>query len=95
MPNVVKTYAGLHDKGFEILGISLDQDRAAMDAAVKKLGMTWPQQFDGKGWKNEISSSFGIRSIPAAWLFDKKGLLRETELRGASLTEAVEKLLGE
>jgi thiol-disulfide isomerase/thioredoxin len=95
MPNVVATYQKLHDKGFEIVGISLDQDKEAMEGALKKLGMTWQQYFDGKGWKNEISSSFGISSIPAAWLIDKKGMLRETGLRGEALGAGVEKLLAE
>ena len=95
MPNVVATYGKLHDKGFEILGISLDQDKAAMEGSLKKLGMTWPQYFDGKGWQNTISTSFGINSIPAAWLIDKKGMLRETGLRGEALGAGVEKLLAE
>ncbi|MGB8166207.1 MAG: TlpA disulfide reductase family protein [Chthoniobacteraceae bacterium] len=95
MPNVVATYAKLHDKGFEILGISLDQEKDAMEGALKKLGMTWQQYFDGKGWQNTISTSFGINSIPAAWLIDKKGMLRETGLRGEALGAGVEKLLAE
>ncbi len=94
-PNVVATYKKLHDKGFEILGISLDQDKAAMEGALTKQGMTWPQFFDGKGWENSISKSFGITSIPAAWLIDKKGMLRETNLRGPELGAGVEKLLAE
>ena len=95
MPNVVAAYKKLHEKGFEIVGISLDQDQAKMDTATKKHGMTWAQYFDGKGWENKISSGFGIQSIPAAWLLDKKGLLRETGLRGDALAAAVEKLLAE
>ena len=75
--------------------MSNDQDKEKMEAAVKKHGMTWAQYFDGKGWQNKISSGFGIQSIPAAWLLDKKGMLRETGLRGEALTAAVEKLLAE
>ena len=95
MPNVVATYKKLHDKGFEIVGISLDQDKGKMEAAMKKHGMTWVQYFDGKGWQNKISSGFGIESIPAAWLLDKKGMLRETELHGETLAAGIEKLLAE
>jgi thiol-disulfide isomerase/thioredoxin len=95
MPNVVATYQKLHDKGFEIVGISLDQDQAEMDAALKKHGMIWPQQFDGKGWKNEIAETFGIKSIPATWLIDKKGMVRDVGLRGEVLAIRVEKLLAE
>ena len=95
MPNVVTTYQRLHPKGFEILGISLDQDKDKMQEAMKKHGMEWAQYFDGGGWKNKISSGFGIESIPAAWLIDKKGRLRETGLRGEALGQAVTKLLAE
>jgi thiol-disulfide isomerase/thioredoxin len=95
LPNVVATYKNLHPKGFEIVGISLDQEKSEMEEAIKTNGMTWVQYFDGKGWENEISTSFGIRSIPAAWLIDKKGMLRETGLRGEDLGKAVEKLLAE
>jgi thiol-disulfide isomerase/thioredoxin len=94
-PAVVKTYASLHERGFEVVGVSLDQDRAAMERVLKKFNATWPQHFDGGGWKNEIAQRFGVRSIPAAWLFDKKGMLRETDLRGEELAAAVEKLLRE
>jgi thiol-disulfide isomerase/thioredoxin len=95
MPNVVSTYKKLHDKGFEIVGISLDQDKEAMEGALKKHEMTWVQYFDGGGWENKISKSFGIQSIPAAWLIDKKGMLREMGLRGDALGAGVEKLLAE
>jgi thiol-disulfide isomerase/thioredoxin len=95
MPNVVAIHDRLHERGFRVLGISLDQDRAQMESALKKFKMTWPQHFDGKGWRNEVTTSFGIQSIPATWLLDKKGMLRETDLRGPALAEAIEKLLAE
>jgi thiol-disulfide isomerase/thioredoxin len=95
MPNVVSTYGKLHEKGFEIVGISLDQDKGAMEEAMKKQNMSWVQYFDGAGWENKISKGFGIQSIPAAWLIDKKGMLREQGLRGEALAAAVEKLLAE
>jgi len=95
MPNVVATYQKLHPNGFEILGISLDEDKDKMQEAMKKHGMTWAQYFDGLGWKNKISSSYGIDSIPATWLIDKKGMLRESGLRGDALEQAVVRLLKE
>ncbi|MEQ1859621.1 MAG: TlpA disulfide reductase family protein [Chthoniobacteraceae bacterium] len=94
-PNVVAAFQKLHARGFEIVGICLDQDRAAMDTAMRRAGMTWPQHFDGKGWQNEIAQRFGIRAIPATWLFDKRGKLRELGLRGQDLEARVENLLRE
>ena len=94
IPNVVQAYENLHSKGFEIVGVSLDQDKAKLESFTKEKGMTWPQFFDGKGWQNEISSRFGIQSIPAMWLINKKGLLVSTNAR-PKLQEQVEKLLAE
>jgi hypothetical protein len=56
--------------------------------------MEWPQFFDGQGWKNEISSKYGINSIPAMWLVNKKGMVVSTNARGG-LEEKVQKLLAE
>src|SRR5271170_2946664 len=73
VPNVVAAYQKYHDQGFEVIGISLDQDKDALLSFTKQNGMVWPQYFDGKGWDNTVSKSFGIDSIPAMWLVDKKG----------------------
>ena len=94
IPNVVAAYERLHPKGFEIIGISFDQESDALKAFTARQKMTWPQFFDGEGWKNKFGSEFGIRSIPAMWLVDKKGNLRDLEAR-AGLADKVEKLLAE
>ena len=94
LPNVLKAYKELHPKGFEIVGISLDSDKAKLESFVKERGMEWPQYFDGKSWRNEISSKYGINSIPAMWLVNKKGMVVSTSARGG-LEEKVHKLLAE
>jgi thiol-disulfide isomerase/thioredoxin len=94
-PHVVETFKRLESRGFAIVGVSLDEDRTAMEAAVKRTGMNWPHHFDGKGWQGELPQRFGIRSIPSTWLFDKNGKLREIGLRGKELEVRVEKLLEE
>jgi thiol-disulfide isomerase/thioredoxin len=94
LPNVLKAYQTLHPKGFEIIGISLDSSKEKLEAFVKERGMEWPQYFDGKSWQNEISSKYGINSIPAMWLVNKKGMVVDTEARG-NLEDRVQKLLAE
>jgi thiol-disulfide isomerase/thioredoxin len=94
IPSVVKTYKKLHDKGFEIVGISFDQDKAKLEKMTKEKEMPWPQYFDGKGWSNEFGRQFGINSIPRMWLVNKKGMVVDTNGR-ANLEEKVEKLLAE
>ena len=95
VPNLKKVYETYHPKGFEILGISLDDKKGDLLAFTKKHEIPWPQYFDGKHWNNEISFRFGISSVPTAWLVDKKGVLRHTEVRTYDLESAVQKLLKE
>lgn len=93
MPGVLQLYREKHGSGFEVIGISLDQQRASLDQALSRLAIPWPQYFDGKGWENEISVANGIRSIPATYLIDKEGNLKHVGLRGDALRQAVERLL--
>lgn len=92
VPNVVAAYKKYHDKGFDIVGISLDQDKSALLSFTKDHDMTWPQYFDGNGWDNKISKEFGIDSIPAMYLVGKDGKVATTNGRD-DLAGQVEKLL--
>ena len=94
MPNVKSVYDKYHAQGFEILGVSLDESKDDLEKFLKKNAIAWPQYFDGKHWNNEISFRFGINAIPAEWLIDKKGVLRETNARG-HIEESVSELLKE
>ncbi|MEO8425569.1 MAG: TlpA disulfide reductase family protein [Verrucomicrobiota bacterium] len=94
LPNVKAAYEKLHDQGLEIVGISFDKDKEALEKFVAKQKMTWPQYFDGLMWQNKLGQEYGINSIPAMWLVDKKGKLRDMNAR-PGLAEKVEKLLAE
>jgi thiol-disulfide isomerase/thioredoxin len=95
MPALVETYGKLREKGFEIIGLSLDEDKAELEQAIKQHRVTWPQSFEGKLWDNSYAQQFGVSAIPSTWLVDKKGMIREVGLRGEELTGAIEKLLAE
>ena len=94
VPNVRATYERLHPKGFEIVGISFDTDKQALLDFVQQHKMSWPQYFDGKQWDNQYGKQFGIDSIPAMWLVDKQGNLRDVNAR-EDLAEKITKLLAE
>lgn len=85
MPVVVEAYKKFADKGFEIVGVSFDNNKEAWVNAVKEMNMTWPQMSDLKGWQCEASSVYGIRSIPATILFDPQGKIVAKDLRGDEL----------
>ncbi len=94
VPHVVEAYNKYHDQGFEVVGISLDQEDAVdkLQSVVKAKGMVWPQCLDKKAGKQGFAEQFGISSIPTMWLINKQGLLVDLNARGA-LAEKVEKLL--
>ncbi len=98
MPEMKKLYADLHDKGFEVLGISLDQPEAkggltALKDYVAKNEVAWPQYYQGNFWQSDFSTSWGINSIPCVFLIDKTGKLAEVTYP-ADLDTKVRKLLG-
>jgi peroxiredoxin len=94
IPNVKAAYEKLHAKGFEIIGISFDENKDKLTKFTADQKMTWPQYFDGKGWENVFGRQFGISSIPAMWLIDKKGNVRDLNAR-EGLGDKVAKLLAE
>ncbi|MGB8165945.1 MAG: TlpA disulfide reductase family protein, partial [Chthoniobacteraceae bacterium] len=93
-PAVVAAYEKYRESGFEVVGISLDANKDRMLAFIADKKMTWPQYFDGKGYRNAISSSYAIRTLPAMWLVNKKGFVAFTDARG-ELEDLVKKLLAE
>ena len=93
LPNVIAAYEKFHDKGFEVVGISLDKSRDALTTFIKENKMPWAQYFDGLGWNNKLSSQLGIHSIPATFLLDGDGKIIAKDLRGDALAEKLATLL--
>ncbi|HSY17761.1 MAG TPA: TlpA disulfide reductase family protein [Candidatus Acidoferrales bacterium] len=94
MPNVIATYNKYRAQGFDIIGISLDDDKAALMNFTPAHGMAWAQFFDGQGWKNKLATKYGVHSIPMDYLLDRHGIIIGKELRGEQLSEAVAKAVG-
>ena len=88
VPELVATYEKFKDQGFTIVGISLDEDKGALEKFTTENKMTWPQFFDGKGWENEMAKRFKIQTVPTMWLLDREGKLIDANPRGR-LEEAV------
>ena len=85
VPNVVAAYKKYHDKGFEIIGVSLDRDGDLdkMKSFTKDKEMPWPQYFDGGFWTNKLAVKYGINSIPATFLLDGSGIIIAKNARAA------------
>ena len=93
LPNVVKAYERFHDKGLEIVGVSLDKDKASWLAAIEQTGQKWPQMSDLKGWDCAGAQIYGIQSIPANVLIDSHGKIVARDLRGDALLKEIESRL--
>jgi peroxiredoxin len=86
-PNVIKTYATYKDKGFEIFGVSLDQEKAAWINAIAKDQLTWPHVSDLQYWNSVAAQAYQVSSIPMTFLLDPQGKVIAKGLRGDSLNQ--------
>jgi len=92
-PNVVKVYNEFKNKGFDVLGVSLDNDKDAWQGAIKKDELTWNHVSDLKGWDSEVVKSYSITGIPFTLLLDKEGKIIAKNLRGEMLKEKLVEIL--
>jgi len=88
-PNVVKMYQKYKDQGFEIFGVSLDNDVNRWKAAIQSDGLSWYHGSDLMGWKSKPAQIYQVHSIPATFLLDKEGKIIAKGLRGPELEAAV------
>lgn len=93
MPNVKACYEKYKDKGFEVVGISFDNDKAAWEKGVRDLGITWPQISDLKGWECAASDLYNIKGIPATIFFGPDGKVIKANLRGEELGKTLAEYL--
>lgn len=94
-PNVVAAYAKYHDKGFEIFGVSFDDNKEKWLEAVKKDDLTWAHVSDLQGWGNAAGKIYGVRGIPHSVLIDKEGIIVAKNLRGEALHNKLAEIFGE
>ncbi|OXA67343.1 hypothetical protein B0A67_22180 [Flavobacterium aquidurense] len=89
IPNLKTAYTTYADKGFEILSISIDKDQKAWQKALGQENMQWHNLLDD----NKVSNAFNVKTIPATYLVDSKGIIISDNLRGEALEEKLKELL--
>ena len=94
VPHLKETYDKFHKKGFEIYGVSFDNNRDKWLAAVKDNGMKWIQVSDLNGFDNPAAKDYAVQGIPSNFLIDASGNIVAKNLRGEDLYKKVEELLG-
>lgn len=86
-PSVAKVYQKYHDKGFEIVGFSIDTDKDAWASAIRQDRLIWPNLSDLGGMYSVAAASYDVRGVPQNFLIDPKGIIIAKNLRGEALPE--------
>ena len=94
-PNLVRLYKRMQDKGLEIVGVSLDRNKASWERAIADDGLTWNHVSNLQYWADPIAQLYSVRAIPAAFVLDREGRIVAKNLRGAQLDAKIEALLAD
>lgn len=91
-PNVVVAYKTYHDKGFDVLGVSLDDKKKLWQKAIEKDGLTWTHVSDLKGWKNDAAVLYGVKLVPTNYLIGPDGKIVAKNLREEALQSKLKEI---
>lgn len=91
LPRVQAAYAAYHERGFEVVGVSLDETKTAVADFVKARNIPW-RQIHNASSEGDLVAAFGVNTIPATFLIDPQGVIIRLELRGQSLDQALAKI---
>ena len=94
MPNVKENYEKYHEKGFDIVGISFDNNAEAWKKAIEDMDIHWIHLSDLKAWKSEAGKTYAIDAIPASLLVDPQGTIIARDLREEALGEKLKEIYG-
>lgn len=91
-PNVVRLYNKYKDKGFEIFGVSLDQDKEKWIQAIKQDGLTWKHGSELRFWQSSFVPAYNLDGIPMTYLLDENGVIIAKGLRGQQLEAKLQEI---
>lgn len=88
-----KIYSKYKAKGFEIFGVSLDNDKTDWKKAITKDKISWLQVNENGGWQAPTAINWGINAIPTSYLIDRSGRLIAMDLTGKELDKTLKEML--
>ena len=97
MPNIAKNYAAYHRRGFDVVSVSIDEDRKALEDFVEENKHPWTilaDNAEGRGTEKSMATYYGIIGIPQMMLIGRDGKVLSVNVRGPQLGQELEKLLG-
>lgn len=93
-PYMLAVYEKYKERGFEIVGIGLDEKKDEAQAFIKKLSIPWINLWDSrKNGVSKVMETYGVSAIPTVFLLDKEGKVVTLEARGLLLGKELERLL--
>jgi thiol-disulfide isomerase/thioredoxin len=92
MPEVRRIWEKYRGNRFQLVGISLDEDREALNQYLTRMHITWPQYYESDG-KVDVSGLYGVHAIPENFLIDQDGIIRAAGLRGPELDAKIAELI--
>lgn len=94
-PNIVNVYKDYKDKGFQVIGVSLDRpnQKNAWVKAIAEDELDWHHVSNLMFWSDPIALKYGVRSIPQAYILDENGVIIAKNLRGRQLRDKVAEYL--
>jgi thiol-disulfide isomerase/thioredoxin len=99
VPNILAMHKAYGSKGFDVLGVSLDQTPEDAQTYIEEQGIPWkslfPEKEEDRGWANPLAKFYGINGIPTAILVDQEGKVVDMNARGERLQERLQELLGD
>jgi peroxiredoxin len=96
IPQLKDVYAQIKERGFEIIGISLDSDREVLENFTRQKDLPWRIGFSGNGMDDEVAKLYRVDSAPRYLLVDRKGVVRHAfDMGGKKLGDAIQELVTE
>ena len=92
MPNIKQLYTEYHDQGFEVIGVSLDEDQSTVEQFTSRMEISWPMIME-RGSVETLRASYRVPTIPSLFIIDQSGKLHQFDVRGSDLRQVIEKLL--
>jgi len=94
IPNLKAAYSRYHSQGFDIIGVSADENVADLERVVRQKELGWPQLFEGRSGGTPNLQRYGIRHFPSMWLVDRQGIIRDVT-GTVALNDKVARLIAE
>ena len=92
IPDLKKTYADFHSKGFEIFGYSLDNSESKWKEAIEKYDLPWKHASDIKGWQSKGAAAYNVTFIPFNFLINEKGEIIAKNIHHKTLSNKLSQL---